>query len=593
MLENLLDSETISFPHSGTELAVHACLFNAIVNHQCYRKDIPSLARRLMDRLRANVDSNYKLLAASGLFVYIGHSGDFGLLSDVISCTQADFHSATTSALNRAWYATRLAYSLRYADRDSSVKARMWLDTARTIIRKNGLKHTEAQIAIFWAWSEECFGSDQDLRRELEIINQYQNPECSFEAAFRNIAQVFLSARQGNFHSAAQYAENAVELVLNSGYSLGRDCCLIGLAVSLIESKQLDKVPKILSETKEVLIAGPIQLYLGRILRARFAQLGENKEQTRIELCRALSIGAKHRLESALSEHLFHRTLTHLCTFALSEGIEIEYAKKIIRAQRLKPPQRELIEWPWPVRIHLLGDFSIEIDGIRLVFSGKTPKKALILLKALASSKNGQWEIDRLGALLWPDAEGDAVRNAFHVTHLRLRKLLGRDDVVVLREGQVSLNPDLVWTDVNAFERLAEPCLDRLRTDQNSEALEDTLNRTLSLYRGDLLKNDSDTPWLIAARDRIKSKWLRCLKAFGSHFERQQNWDQAQSIYERLLEHDNVADEIYRRLMRCQIQAGRNAEALRTYRRCRQMLSNVLGITPSPKTHALFLSISS
>jgi len=44
--------------------------------------------------------------------------------------------------------------------------------------------------------------------------------------------------------------------------------------------------------------------------------------------------------------------------------------------------------------------------------------------------------------------------------------------------------------------------------------------------------------------------------------------------------------------MRCQLALLEPAEALRTYRRCRELLSIVLRINPSPETEKLRLKIS-
>ena len=172
------------------------------------------------------------------------------------------------------------------------------------------------------------------------------------------------------------------------------------------------------------------------------------------------------------------------------------------------------------------------------------------------------------------------------MTHSRLRKLLALDGVLVLREGRLSLDPAQVWTDVWAFDRMVADCLDQLRRAQGSE-IESAGETLLSLYSGDLLKGEPDAPWLIAARDRLRSKFLRTLKALGGFWEANEAWDRAQSLYERVLEIDNVAEEVYRRLMGCHVRAGRPAEALRVYRRCRQMLSTVLGIVPSAETETL------
>jgi len=59
-------------------------------------------------------------------------------------------------------------------------------------------------------------------------------------------------------------------------------------------------------------------------------------------------------------------------------------------------------------------------------------------------------------------------------------------------------------------------------------------------------------------------------------------------LYERALDEDSLAEELYRRLMLCHLERGEPAEAARVFRRCREMLSVQLGIPPSAETEALF-----
>ena len=102
-------------------------------------------------------------------------------------------------------------------------------------------------------------------------------------------------------------------------------------------------------------------------------------------------------------------------------------------------------------------------------------------------------DIPWLGEQLWPDAEGDAARDAFNVTQSRLRKLLPMDGVLLLSAGKLSLNPAHVWTDVRAFERMAEECLEKLRRRAQSSEIESLGETLLSLYSGDLLKGEPGT----------------------------------------------------------------------------------------------------
>jgi hypothetical protein len=107
-----------------------------------------------------------------------------------------------------------------------------------------------------------------------------------------------------------------------------------------------------------------------------------------------------------------------------------------------------------PVTIFTLGRFSILIDGKPAEFGRKFPKRPLELLKAIIAQGGREISISRLTVLLWPDVDGDKATRSFDTTLHRLRKILGDDRVLVLRDGKLSLDACYCWVDVWAFERL-------------------------------------------------------------------------------------------------------------------------------------------
>jgi len=141
-----------------------------------------------------------------------------------------------------------------------------------------------------------------------------------------------------------------------------------------------------------------------------------------------------------------------------------------------------------------------------------------------------------------------------------------------LAEGKLSLNPELVWVDTWAFETALDA---------------GDVDTALALYRGHFLALDAPVPWTLPARDRLQAKLLRAVLAAGDALEHAALWGRARALYERTLEIDNLAEALYRRLMVCQREAGDPAAALTTYRRCRELLSIVLGRAPSPETEAV------
>ena len=86
---------------------------------------------------------------------------------------------------------------------------------------------------------------------------------------------------------------------------------------------------------------------------------------------------------------------------------------------------------------------------------------------------------------------------------------------------------------------------------------------------------------------------LRALTALGNALEAGGDWTTAIDVYRRGLEADNLAEPLYRGLMRSLAATGDVAEALVAFRRCRELLSVVLGLKPSAETERLHRDITS
>jgi DNA-binding SARP family transcriptional activator len=242
---------------------------------------------------------------------------------------------------------------------------------------------------------------------------------------------------------------------------------------------------------------------------------------------------------------------------------------------------------PQPIQIATLGRFEVVVSGEVLRHGRKAQRRVLDLLKAIVALGPAGVSRNAVAGALWPESQGDAARDAFEVTLHRLRKLLGRDEAVQLVHGMLQVNRQLVWVDAPAFERLA--------ADANGGrgALDvAAAERALALYRGSFLHNEDDAPWLLPARERLRSRYVRLAIRTAEHFERTGAPARAAEIYTVALEAEPLAEELYRRLMVILAAQDRRAEALDAYRRCRHLLSVVLGVAPSRETEALRQAIA-
>lgn len=300
----------------------------------------------------------------------------------------------------------------------------------------------------------------------------------------------------------------------------------------------------------------------------------DNTADARTALSSALAVGARH--DHANNLLWLPTSLARLCVRALDWEIEPAYVCRLIRRRGLPPPGPEAMRWPWPLRISTLGTFRVERQGEAIRFSGKAQKRPLALLMALVALGGREISASQLAELLWPDADGDAARATLGTARYRLRHLLDTDDAIRLADGKLSLDPQRVWVDRQAFEPLAE----RLAGNEPGDAPAESL---FELYGGHFLEHEEELRGMLLPRDKLKAQLRRAVEACGRRLEQAENWEMAARIYERGIALDLLAEPLYRRLMVCQATLDRTAQAIETYRRCRQALSVVLGIPPPPK----------
>jgi LuxR family maltose regulon positive regulatory protein len=285
--------------------------------------------------------------------------------------------------------------------------------------------------------------------------------------------------------------------------------------------------------------------------------------------------------------------MAKLCVRALEAGIEVEYVKDLIRQRNLMPdePPLEIEEWPWPFQIRAFGRFEILRDGKPLGFFAKLQGKPMELLKALVGFGGDDIQETKLAESIWPRIDGDYAQRSLTTTLHRLRKLLGLDQAVALRNGRLALDPRFCWLDLRAFEEVTKKidrCLKSATVPVSAECVARLRERLLGLYRGPFMAGEDDNPRYVGLRERLRNKFERCVGELGRYFEGAGEWDQAIDCYLRSLEADELAEAFYRRLMLCYRELGRQAEAVDVYNTCKRIFNAELNIAPSPETKAVY-----
>jgi DNA-binding SARP family transcriptional activator len=281
-----------------------------------------------------------------------------------------------------------------------------------------------------------------------------------------------------------------------------------------------------------------------------------------------------------------------LCAKALEHGVHADFAKEVVISRNLPTPSRAPRQWPWAVWLDMLGPFTITLEGQRLALSGKVAQKPLELIKLLACTKRYTLSLDSTAMQLWPDTEDlSSARKNLETTISRARKLIG-DSAIKVGEGRVQLAGEKVGCDL---QYVLDTCAEAESLGQRKVTtvqLNQTATLLIELYEGELLQADDESLWLSSARQYLRNAYVRATLAIADGLQRHEMQSEVVTqLLENAISREPLAEQLYTKLMEHYVAQGRNAEAMHTYRRCKQYLSVVLGLPPSKVTEALRVKI--
>ncbi len=269
------------------------------------------------------------------------------------------------------------------------------------------------------------------------------------------------------------------------------------------------------------------------LVSARIAFDGGNDTRGHDALQKALAIGETRGLMQYPG--MKPNVLAQLCSKALKAGIEVSFVQRMIRKHRLAaPPEAWLVDtWPWLVKIHTFGKLELEVDGLSMEKRRKAPHRLLELLIAIIAFGGQDIPVVRLVDALWPDADGDQAQENFKKSIARLRKLLAVKDVILLKDGRISLNWDLCWVDALVFDKSAN---------QHEE-------QTIRLYKGPFLGHDDLPAWAESQRNQLRTKFVRLVNRHCDQTIEAGKVKEAIHSLECAIETDPLAEPLYQRLL--------------------------------------------
>ena len=230
-----------------------------------------------------------------------------------------------------------------------------------------------------------------------------------------------------------------------------------------------------------------------------------------------------------------------------------------------------------PLRLQTLGSLSLHEHSGAAIPGHASQRRRLALLAVLAAAGDRGRSRDSLLALLWPDASQERARHSLEQLLYAIRTSVG--DEVFLGVNPISLNPEVIRSDVREFERALA---------------EDRFEAAVAEYRGPFLQGFmlpdalEFEPWADGERARLATAYARALEALAAAAERRSDFQGAAEWWEKRAAHDPYDSRIAQCLMRALDASGNRARAIQHAGVHERLLQRELGVqaTPGVKTLA-------
>lgn len=479
-------------------------------------------------------------------------------------------------------------YRMLVNDRDGALGA---VEQALTVAKRSGVKQHVGELQAIAAAACLGMGGTQAAGRWLDALSEELPRLRRFDLCLYHYVAGWHAQLQGDPVAAYQQQKQAFRLSTEVGIPFYEVICRLAMAPIVADHDEhkcgvhLRKVHALTRNINSHLLA-----FMALLPWADIALAHGRRQSGLNSLAYAFGLGREHGYYHVIG--WLPEMMARLCVTALEEGIEVEYARALVRRRGLQPeaPPYLLDEWPWPLRITTLGSFAIDSEMSEQERKSRKQGKPTELLKVLVALGGRNVRAEQLATALWPHVDGDYAYRSLNTTLHRLRKLLGGDDMLTLVDGRLGLDPRRCLLDTWMLEYVVDDLVAVLQKPhpQDPDGRLQRLERALfDTYRGEFLAGEEGSPHYLACQERLRARFVHGASLLARHHASTGDLDGAVDCLEKGLHAAPASESLYRELMRCQQKSGRGAEAAAVFERCAAALHSAGLEGPSHETCAV------
>lgn len=247
-----------------------------------------------------------------------------------------------------------------------------------------------------------------------------------------------------------------------------------------------------------------------------------------------------------------------------------------------------------PVKINMLGEFSISYGGNTINDSTSRSKKLWMVLEYMLAFRDREISQNELIELLWPDDNIENPANTLKTLIYRVRSLLddlsydgGGKSMLVYRRGACSWNHEInAIIDVDLFEER----LKQAHITEGPARLENLL-AAIALYKGDFLPKAALEPWAVPLTTYYHTKYLTAVKEAVVMLVEDSRYDDIINICQKATVIDPYDEELHYWLILALYNTGEKQQAMKHYEYVTDMFFSRFGVNPTERLTNLYKEI--
>ena len=235
------------------------------------------------------------------------------------------------------------------------------------------------------------------------------------------------------------------------------------------------------------------------------------------------------------------------------------------------------------MRLDVLGALRVAVGQQEVPRASLSRRSARDLLAYLSVAREHRVRKEEVIEVLWPDSSADSASNKLYMALHALRSCVEPDKRNRTREGfirssgpHIELDAERVRVDADEFTRLTSGAA--------GGEVESNLAAAVDLYRGPLLGDDMETPWMVPHREDFRIRFCKAALQLTQRWAYNGDPERAIALLLRIVRDDVTNEAARRQLILLTAQRGDRPEALRHFDQLARALAENLGVKPDAET---------